>query len=154
MWIYSLGVTLRRTIQSTLSTSSHHRNGKLGGSGIAMMQQQQNGGYENDIVAQVTANQRPPASVAQRNQESVAPHGPVNHLTSDNDTTLTTNSVYKHLTSLDHVVRMMCAPNLHYRASLMYLLDVSMIVLSTMFWHGRCFLREDEDMHWYSFTSA
>lgn len=127
MWIYSLGVTLRRTIQSTTASSSSQYRSNKHGAGIAMLQQQQNAGYANDAVAQVTANQRTPEPVAhqQNHHHRTMMNGHVNHLDNDNDTVPTTNNVYKHLTSLDHVIRMMCAPNLHYRASLMYLLDVS-----------------------------
>lgn len=131
MWIYSLGVTLRRTIQSTTASSaSQYRNGKYD-AGIAMLQQQ-NGGYENDGVAQVTANKRPPEPITQQNHHRTAINGHVNHLGNDNDAIPTTNNVYKHLTSLDFVIRMMCAPNLHYRASLMYLLDVSIIQIGIL----------------------
>lgn len=119
MWIYSLGITLRRTIQSTSATSQQRK--ALQGT----MHQQQTttttalANYENDGgrgAPVIAAHQQPSHGGNASNG-----HHPAN----DNDNEPITNNMYKHLTSLDYVVRTMCAPNLHYRASLMYLLDVS-----------------------------
>lgn len=76
MWIYSLGITLRRTMQTFSSTTSQH--GKT---------------------------------------------STTNALNTDTNTT----SKPKNYTTLEHVIRAMCAPNIVYRASLMYLLDVSKV---------------------------
>lgn len=152
MWIYSLGVTLRRTIQSTSANSSHQHSKGVHESGLAMLQRQNTapGTYQNDVVAQVTAhtNTRQPGLTSLHHQPRQPPHqhqqsnGRVNHAANDNDDSgMITNNVYKHLTSLDYVVRMMCAPNLHYRASLMYLLDVShlkYIIINIYLTYNRC----------------
>lgn len=124
MWIYSLGITLRRTIQST-ANNQHQRKG-ISESGIGLMQNQQMtiGNYQNDVVVQATA--RKPITNTTTMTTNHQHHG--HHFGQDNDTGLITNNAHKHLTSLDYVVRMMCAPNLHYRASLMYLLDVSYLL--------------------------
>lgn len=77
MWIYSLGVTLRRAIQ-------------LFSTGIS---------------------QQSKATTVKSAMNTVASNG----------------QKHKNLTSLEYVIRAMCAPNILYRASLMYLLDVSIM---------------------------
>lgn len=79
MWIYSLGVTLRRAIQ-TFSTGTN---------------QQSKAATVKSTLNTVANNERK----------------------------------HKNITSLEYVIRAMCSPNILYRASLMYLLDVSIIWL-------------------------
>lgn len=83
MWIYSLGITLRRAVH-TFSTGT---------------------------------NQQATGTTVE------APY---------NDANVKNPSNNKNPTSLERVIRAMCAPNIYYRASLMYLLDVSSILCVTL----------------------
>lgn len=132
MWIYSLGITLRRTLQS-FSTANIQRKATQAlnrGSGGATMLNAQ-----NDIG---NTNQRTmaPGALTVRCESTAASH----HSTGNNENDESDinnraqiapkNSSKK--SSLDYVIRTMCAPNRNNRASLMYLLDVSIIITSSL----------------------
>lgn len=133
MWIYSLGITLRRTIQSSSGGSSHRR--------VTSSDAAQPSGPK-DCGAPATANRRAPAAATQQrlhqrpsdggaggNGTRLARHNNYaeigEHFSAGSEFATLPRNAYRHLTSLDYVIRTMCAPNIHYRASLMYLLDVS-----------------------------
>lgn len=105
MWIYSLGITLYKAIPSTSGINPTNRT--ISGSLTKI-----NNDRENDDVA----IQAPVPSTAIRTDMTMYHHNQ-NH----------SNELDKMLTSLDYVISAMCAPKLHNRASLMYLLDVSMV---------------------------
>lgn len=92
MWIYSLGITLRRAVH-TLSTGTNQQ--ATAGTTVEA--------YYNDASTTTTAAAATTSSVK----------NPSNN---------------RNPTSLERVIRAMCAPNIYYRASLMYLLDVSIII--------------------------
>ncbi|KAG4070549.1 hypothetical protein HA402_001215 [Bradysia odoriphaga] len=100
MWIYSLGITLYKAIPSTSGITPTNRT--ISGSLTRI-----NNDRENDDVAV----QAPVPSTAIRTDMTMYHHSHSNELD-------------KMLTSLDCVISAMCAPKLHNRASLMYLLDV------------------------------
>lgn len=93
MWIYSLGITLRRAVH-TLSTGTNQQ--ATAGTTVEA--------YYNDAA-------------------------PIPATTTTTATAITPSvknpSNNRNPTSLERVIRAMCAPNIYYRASLMYLLDVS-----------------------------
>lgn len=97
MWIYSLGITLRRAVH-TLSTGTNQQ--ATAGTTVEA--------YYNDAAPTTTTT-----------------------ATSSSTTAITSSvknpSNNRNPTSLERVIRAMCAPNIYYRASLMYLLDVSNI---------------------------
>lgn len=129
MWIYSLGITLRRTLQS-FSTANNQRkatqalnrgNGTGGGTGATLLNAQNDIGNPNQRT-------KTPAAMLVRCQSSLQPTGNDDNGDSDSNNSAQIapkNSSKK--SSLDYVIRTMCAPNRNNRASLMYLLDVSII---------------------------
>lgn len=144
MWIYSLGITLRRTIQSTSGTSLQ-RKMTTGANGAAVLLN-----YQNDNGNTMTMGQRikAPAVMTMVNHQANGildknGNGSENLMKNhynkdkaaiavssscDTDNVCVAKNMYKNLTSLEYVIRTMCAPNIHYRASLMYLLDVSKFI--------------------------
>lgn len=103
MWIYSLGITLHKAIPSASGVTPTNRT--ISGSLTKI-----NNDRENDDVA----IQAPVPSSAISTDMTMY-H---NHHSNEHD---------KILTSLDCVISAMCAPKLFNRASLMYLLDVSIV---------------------------
>lgn len=135
MWIYSLGITLRRTLQS-FSTANNRRKATQAlnrGSDAATTLNAQ-----NDIG---NTNQRTKAPGAMTVRCHLAATAGALHPTANNNNDESDinnraqiapkNSSKK--SSLDYVIRTMCAPNRNNRASLMYLLDVSIITSSLFF---------------------
>lgn len=135
MWIYSLGITLRRTLQSFSSANNQRKathalsrgSGGGVGDGATLLNAQ------NDIG---NTNQRTkaPGAMMVRCQLSTAPsHHPTgNDDNRDSDSNNGAQIAPKNSSkksSLDYVIRTMCAPNRNNRASLMYLLDVSITSL-------------------------
>lgn len=102
MWIYSLGITLRRTIQSLSGAN--------------------NGNQPRATTAGRATALLKTTSAFARTSESGNCDKEGEGLGGGNDNI---RQQHKSLTSLEYVIRAMCAPNIHYRASLMYLLDVS-----------------------------
>lgn len=104
MWIYSLGITLHKSIPSSGVTPT---NRTISGSLTKI-----NNDRENDDVA----TQAPvPSSAISTDMTMYNQHH--------------SNEHDKMLTSLDCVITAMCAPKLFNRVSLMYLLDVSSLLL-------------------------
>lgn len=111
MWIYSLGITLRRTMHTFSSAASQ----------------------QTKAAAANAAN------------------------TADS-----TASKPKNDTRLEHVIRAMCAPNIVYRASLMYLLDVSiahainaiLLAATDLLWNngGAHVAAVHAHLRWFTFT--
>lgn len=134
MWIYSLGITLRRTLQSfstannqRKATQALNRGAGTAGTGATLLNAQNDIGNPNQRT-------KTPAAMLVRCQSSQQPTG-----NDDNDASDSNNSAQiapknsSKKSSLDYVIRTMCAPNRNNRASLMYLLDVSIIVSSLYF---------------------
>lgn len=141
MWIYSLGITLRRTLQSFSTANSQRKATQAlnrgGGTGAGAGAGTRTDGAtllnaQNDIGNTNQRTKTPGAMMLQRCQSSstmVSTHQPTgnNNDKDESDSSsaqiATKNSSKK--SSLDYVIRTMCAPNRNNRASLMYLLDVS-----------------------------
>lgn len=138
MWIYSLGITLRRTIQSVSASNSQRRN-QRGTRSMAKSESE-----ATAVGAQPTSNNNVPAvTMATAKREANGNFGGAatdnenikmiynnsvddgNATNCDSDSGNGSGKTFKNLTSLEYVIRTMCEPNIHYRASLMYLLDVS-----------------------------
>lgn len=101
MWIYSLGITLRRAVH-TLSTGTNQQ-AKAGTTVEA---------YYNDADPTATTTTTTATNATSTTAITSSVKNPSNN---------------RNPTSLERVIRAMCAPNIYYRASLMYLLDVSNI---------------------------
>ncbi|XP_058829712.1 uncharacterized protein LOC131689005 [Topomyia yanbarensis] len=101
MWIYSLGVTLQKTISSFSVNYRRHLSCAVGGGGA--------GGTENyELMNGIQREQQ------QQQLQLLGGNGKDTADSADEDG----------LTSLDHVILAMCEANLYKRASLMFLLDI------------------------------
>lgn len=109
MWIYSLGITLRRTIHSFSGTNT--------GNQVKV----------TTTAATVATTTKTASAPLTKTTTSTIPSTFTRTDENDNEGGGNDNirQQHKNFTSLEHVIRTMCAPNINYRASLMYLLDVS-----------------------------
>lgn len=104
MWIYSLGVTLGRAIHPPRTKCSSQYTTKEDSTRIASLRQQQNGAI---LYRDVNDS---------------------DNYNNSTQTIPTTRSSCEYSTTLDHIIQKMCAANLNKRATLMYLLDVSVYI--------------------------
>lgn len=129
MWIYSLGITLRRTLQSFSSANIQRRTTTstttTTTTTAATAAQASNRGIG---IAKVTM--KAPGAMLQHCQPPSSSHPTGNNDESDsNNGAQTPPKNPNKKSSLDYVIRTMCAPNRNNRASLMYLLDVSIVIV-------------------------
>jgi len=142
MWIYSLGITLHRTITSNnrLTTGSNTI--------CTETTVQFKNNSNNNPVTGLKVIKRPTITSVANDYPQFSCNSNMNNHVENNKNELITNSndpiirkipaapVYtaynqqhRLSTSLDHVLSSMCERNLHHRASLMYLLDVSILLI-------------------------
>lgn len=128
MWIYSLGITLRRTTftKNRILNGNHYENAttfnnnnKQNVYGHHQQQQQQHHSHsQHHLNHQQQQSQQQQHYHQHQQQQYQQQH----HHGYNKNLMTATNS---NLTSLDHVISTMCEKNLSNRASLMFLLDVS-----------------------------